>query len=147
MKLAPLIIFSFLLIGCAPLPPASPSNPSIAKGTPRWNSSVARTMREAQADYDAVLQIREPRHARFDKEQALPADGGTRSYLGRGYTLTIQQSLCTVGEIHGVIYGPIIKFSPRIISGNEDTISNTAFYPMEEFLKLKAESEGQRRPR
>ncbi len=93
-------------------------------------------MNEALADYDAVLRGRKPRYARPDKSQYRLTDGGTCSYVGRNYNLTVVQSLSRIGGVDGFIYGPIIKFAPSVAPGNEDTICHTVFYTTNAFNEL-----------
>jgi hypothetical protein len=83
---------------------------------------------EASADFQAVLEGKQPLHAKFDEDSPLPADGGTSFYVGSGYSLTISKSLSHFGSLSGYVYGPIIKFNREFAPGNLSTVSNLRFY-------------------
>ena len=73
----------------------------------------AQIIRLANEDFTCVLQGRKPQNAKFDEKAALPKDGGTTYYKGKGYYLTIVQSLSSFGKLHGFIYGPVIVFDKK----------------------------------
>ena len=97
---------------------------------------VQRRLAALSEDYAAVVAGRKPVHARFDESAALPADGGTTFYSGDGYRLTVLRSLCDVGGVPGVLYGPMITLQPDLGKGNSDTISHVTFYTLDEFKRL-----------
>lgn len=100
--------------------------------------SQARSIREASEDFALVTQGRKPRHAAFDKKAPLPLDGGTTYYLGRGYRITIFQSIATFGETIGYSYGPHLTFDDDFGGG---VFSAVRFYTGEQLEKLKSESQ------
>ncbi len=55
-------------------------------------------------------------HARIDPEAPLPADGGTRSYLGQGYRLTVLRRLSSVGAQTTIAYGPILQLDEALFA-------------------------------
>lgn len=102
-----------------------------------WEKSTQRKLQELSEDFDAVVAGRKPVHARVDEKTPVPADGGTSFYIGHGYKLCIEQSLCQIGGVDGMLYGPIFTLGPDLVNGNDNTISHVTFYRMEEFRKLK----------
>ncbi|AJC44622.1 hypothetical protein [Xanthomonas sacchari] len=73
-------------------------------------------LRQADADFRAVVAGRAPLHARIDSEAPLPADGGTRYYLGRGYRLTVLRRLSSIGAQTAVAYGPILQLDEALLA-------------------------------
>lgn len=101
-----------------------------------------QALQHALEDINAVLAGRQPTHAAVDKEQPLPADGGTTFFRANGYRLTIVRSLNGLmrGQdyIHGYIYGPVVTFDPHVMVGNWPAVSLTSFYPAERLSELTA---------
>jgi hypothetical protein len=97
-------------------------------------------LQKALDDFNAVLAGRPPVHAQADRDQPLPADGGTTFHRGEGYKLTVLKSLNGIMRgkdyVHGYIYGPIISFAPGIMSGNYPNVQHLTFYTGEELQKL-----------
>lgn len=102
-----------------------------------WEKSTQHKLQELTEDFDAVVAGRKPVHARHDTKEGVLADGGTSFYIGNGYKLTVEQSLCTIGGADGMLYGPIFTLGPELADGNDNQISHVTFYRMEEFRKLK----------
>jgi hypothetical protein len=87
-------------------------------------------LREASEDFCAVVSGKEPIHAKVDSEAALPADGGTRFYIGRKYKLTVLNSLSSFGGFNGMAYGPVITFDESFAPGNTNLISSIRVYAL-----------------
>jgi len=104
----------------------------------KLNRSQAKSILEASEDFALVTQGRKPKHASVDKKAPLPLDGGTTYYSGRGYRITIFQSIATFGEIIGYSYGPHLTFDSDSASGE---FSDVRFYTGEQLEKLKSESQ------
>lgn len=96
-----------------------------------------RTIVEATDDFEAVKAGKRPLHAQFDKNAALPSDGGTTFYVGHKYKLTVESSLSSFGALNGRVYGPIVVFDKSLAFGNENTFSGLRFYTRDGFLKLR----------
>lgn len=111
-----------------------------------FGEATVRRLQQALEDFNAVLRYKRPVHAKVDNEYPAPADGGTRSYRGDGYRLTIVQSLNAIrraegeGQVDGITYGPIITFNPDLMFGNRPNIEQLTFYPESEFIKLPFEN-------
>ncbi|QNH17102.1 hypothetical protein HEP74_02243 [Xanthomonas sp. SS] len=73
-------------------------------------------LRQADADFRAVAAGRAPLHARIDTEAPLPADGGTRYYMGEGYRLTVLRRLSSVGAQTVIAYGPILQLDEALFA-------------------------------
>lgn len=76
-------------------------------------------LRQADADFRAVAAGRAPPHAHIDIEAPLPADGGTRYYLGQGYRLTVLRRLSGLGAQTAIAYGPILQLDAALFAGVE----------------------------
>lgn len=100
------------------------------------DNSGKSCIKEATDDFDAVVNGKLPIHAKVDTSMPLPADGGTVYYIGKGYKLTIIESLAKIGGIDGYYYGPIIVFNEGISSGNFNLVSDVRFYSLKNFKKL-----------
>ncbi|MGO1001791.1 hypothetical protein [Lysobacter sp. CA196] len=87
-----------------------------------------RAILEASQDFRDVLAGRAPSFARSDQEAPLPADGGSRGYVGRGYKLWVCRSLSSFGDVRGYVYGPVLNFDEDIAPGNERSLADTRFY-------------------
>jgi hypothetical protein len=96
----------------------------------------AQIIREANEDFICVLQGRKPKNIKFDESYAL-MDGGTVCYKGKGYSLTIVQSLSSFGKLNGYIYGPVIVFDKKFAPGNTNTVSSLRFYTNKQLKELK----------
>ena len=97
-------------------------------------------LQAALEDFNAALNYKAPVHAAFDKDAAVPADGGTSYYKARGYRITIMKSLFSMGDgqdtVHGYMYGPVLTLGPELGIGNSDSISRVSFYPLDTLNKL-----------
>lgn len=94
----------------------------------KTDDHVFIALKEAAEDFSAVVSGKPPVFAVLDKEAPLPTDGGTTYFKGRGYSLTILQSLVTVSGGACYLYGPIIKFDDSLMFGNSNTISRVEIY-------------------
>ena len=106
-------------------------------GKANWDARASRTMREALADYAAVIRGQNPIFAKLDRNQVFLYDGGSRSYVGHGYKLDVLQSLSTIAGVSGYVYGPSVSFDPAIAPGNTSTLTHYVFYTLDEFKKLR----------
>ncbi len=97
----------------------------------------AQIIREANEDFICVLQGRKPQNAKFDEKAVLFKDGGTTYYKGKGYSLTIVQSISSFGKLHGYIYGSVIVFDKNFAPGNTNTVSSLRFYTINQLKELK----------
>jgi hypothetical protein len=96
----------------------------------------AEVLRSANEDFVLVEQGKRPRNAVEDEEMPLPSDGGTTFYKGKGYRLTILQSLSSFGDLSGFAYGPIITFDDDIAKGNTKTIQSVRFLTTKQLEEL-----------
>lgn len=129
----------------AALEPSAALHPPAAQSA-AWQASAQRQIKELSEDFNAVISGRKPVHARLDTKTPVPADGGTTFYLGDGYQLTIEQSLCTIGGVNGLLYGPVITLSSQLANGNDNQISHVTFYRMEEFRKFRDKTVSRKTP-
>jgi hypothetical protein len=95
---------------------------------------------EASQDFRDVLAGRAPSFAQPDLEAPLPADGGSRGYLGRGYALWVCRSLSSFGGVDGYVYGPVLSFDEDIAAGNQRSLADTRFYPAARLHALLAQA-------
>ena len=102
--------------------------------------SQREVITQASEDFDRVLRGRKPKHAVFDDKAPLPADGGTQSFVGNQYRLTVVKSLSSFGDaegwLHGYIYGPVVKFSESFAPGNMSEVMSLRFYSREQLNVL-----------
>jgi hypothetical protein len=82
-------------------------------------------LQRATEDFEAARAGLYPIHA---KEGAAFLDGGTSTWEGEGYTLTLLKSLTTVGEVPGYMYGPVLQLDYPLAHGNTTQISHVRFY-------------------
>ncbi|WP_369938850.1 hypothetical protein [Xanthomonas medicagonis] len=86
-------------------------------------------LRQADADFRAAAAGRTPLHARIDTEAPLPADGGTRHYLGQGYRLTVLRRLSCIGTQTAIAYGPILQLDEALFAtATLPTVSDVRLY-------------------
>lgn len=102
----------------------------------------AQEIRFASIDFRLVLEGKHPLFAKFDEASPLPADGGTTSYVGDGYTITVVKAIAHMGPITGFLYGPVLVLKPPFFFGNYQEISHVTFYSLEEFEKLMSAPHG-----
>ena len=96
----------------------------------------AEILRAANEDFVLVEQGNRPRNAVEDDEAPLPSDGGTKFYKGKGYRLTILQSLSGFGDLSGFVYGPIITFDDDFATGNTKTVQSVRFFTTKQLEEL-----------
>jgi len=127
-----------LLAGCtqqATQPPIG-SGPFVGLDVSKLSPGNRQTLTEASEDFRAVVAGKKPIHAKFDKSAALPSDGGTTFYQGKGYRLTVLLSFSDFGGLAANAYGPIITFDPAFAPGNTSEISDIRIYTSEELRKF-----------
>ncbi len=90
-----------------------------------FDTTVQLRLQHAAEDFEAAQAGLYPLHA---KESAALLDGGTSTWAGDGYRLTIVKSLTTVGEVHGLMYGPILELAYPLAHGNTTQMSHVRFY-------------------
>jgi len=100
--------------------------------------SQRKTIIQASEDFERVLKGKTPKHAVLDEEAPHPADGGTQFFIGKGYKLTIIQSLSSFGALNGYIYGPVISFSKPFAPGNMSDVVGLRFYTSEQLHRLQS---------
>ena len=154
-----IIVIAILMSACTPSapPPISPALPASTPSTPHPAAPAAdpppgpivgldgltlppaqaATLRQASADFQAVLQGKPPVHARADDSAPLAADGGTQTYVGAGYRLTVVQSLSSLGPVDGFVYGPVLVFDKALARGNTRELSDLRFYPLDRFKAFR----------
>ena len=91
----------------------------------QFDAATRDRLQQAAEDFEAARAGLYPIHA---KEDAAYLDGGTSTWQGDGYTLTIVKSLTTVGEVHGYMYGPRLKLDYPLAHGNTTQIEHVRFY-------------------
>ena len=129
-----ILVFTLLV-----LPVCATAGEIFAFGGATPDPAAAKSLHEAQEDFDAVLKGYKPTHAVVDTEAPRPTDGGTSYYKGSGYTLTIVQSLERVAGVDGYMYGPSLVLLPPLAGGNYSIISHVTFYSHETFGRLLRE--------
>jgi hypothetical protein len=97
----------------------------------------AKKMQAALEDFNAVLAYKRPVHAKLGPGPFFK-DGGTLTYEGNGYDLTVIKSLFSFdkknegeGEVNGYTYGPTLLFKESFGLGNMSRVSRVSFYPAE----------------
>lgn len=90
-------------------------------------------LQHAAEDFEAARAGLYPLYA---KEGAAFLDGGTSTWEGDGYRLTVVKSLTTVGDVHGFMYGPILELAYPLAHGNTTQISHVRFYSGAELERM-----------
>jgi len=126
-----------LLAACSQSPSSSfSSGPFIGVDLATLPPEHRQIIQEASEDFRAVVEGKQPIHAKIDNNEPLPSDGGTTFYKGSGYRLTILVSLSSFGDFNGAAYGPIIHFDDTFAPGNTNRISDVRVYSHDELRKL-----------
>jgi hypothetical protein len=99
----------------------------------QFAAALRDRLAQAAEDFEAARAGLYPLHA---KEAAAYLDGGTSTWQGDGYTLTIMKSLTTLGEVPGYLYGPVLVFEYPLAYGNNDQISHVRFYSSAELDRV-----------
>jgi len=94
-------------------------------GSATLSQATAPQLQKAAADFRAALSGLYPIHA---TQTVAFTDGGTTIWQGDGYQITLCKSLTTVGEVHGYMFGPILKLEYPLAHGNRTEISHVTFY-------------------
>lgn len=128
------------MITTSPADHALAGGPFVGLDLAALSEPARRSILEASQDFRDVLAGRAPSFARPDLEAPLPADGGSRGYLGRGYTLWVCRSLSSFGGVDGYVYGPVLSFDESIAGGNERSLADTRFYPAARLHALLAQA-------
>lgn len=90
-----------------------------------FSPETRQQLKWAAEDFEAAQRGLEPIHARLETAML---DGGTTLWRGDGYSITLMKSLTTVGEIHGLMFGPVLKLEYPLAHGNTTEISQVVFY-------------------
>jgi hypothetical protein len=98
------------------------------------DKNLQSTLEQATEDFTLVLKGAIPKYAKQTDEDS--SDGGTTFYKGKGYDLTIQKSIATIGTEDGFFYGPVLVFNSAVVRGNSSTISQVSFYRKNDLLVL-----------
>lgn len=99
----------------------------------KLSENDAKILANANTDFILAIQGKKPRYSEIDKSEAVPADGGTKTYHAKHYKITIHQSLSTFGDVTGYIYGPSLVLDKTFARGNMFGCENTRFYTFEDF--------------
>jgi hypothetical protein len=91
----------------------------------QFDAAIGARLQCAAEDFEAARAGLYPLHA---KEGAAYLDGGTSTWSGDGYTLTIVKSLSLVGDVPGYMYGPVLELAYPLAHGNTTQISHVRFY-------------------
>ncbi|MBP7999961.1 MAG: hypothetical protein KA314_03590 [Chloroflexi bacterium] len=97
-------------------------------GSTTLSQTTAPQLQKAAEDFRAALSGLYPIHA---TQEVAYTDGGTTIWQGDGYQMTLCKSLTTVGEVHGYMFGPILKLDYPLAHGNRTEISHVTFYTYE----------------
>lgn len=91
-----------------------------------WDKAAVRSaLEKAAEDFEAAGRGLQPIHAR---QQGAFLDGGTTIWQGDGYSIRLMKAMATVGEVHGLMYGPVMKLDYPLAEGNSTELSRVAFY-------------------
>ena len=99
----------------------------------QFDAATRDRLAKAAEDFEAARAGLFPIHAR---EGAALLDGGTSTWQGDGYTLTVMKSLTTVGDVHGYMYGPVLQLDYPLAHGNTTQISHVRFYSSAELARV-----------
>lgn len=99
----------------------------------QFDSATRGRLAQAAEDFEAARAGLFPIHA---QEGAAFLDGGTSTWEGDGYTLTLMKALTTVGDVHGYMYGPVLKLDYPLAHGNTTQISHVRFYSAAELNRI-----------
>jgi hypothetical protein len=92
-----------------------------------FNVETRTKLEKAAEDFEAAVRGLKPIHASY---QGGFLDGGTSTWQGDGYTITLMKSLSAVGDIQGYMFGPVLKLDYPLAHGNTTEISHVTFYTM-----------------
>ena len=104
------------------------AQPFVFQPKSQVSSETRKILALAADDFCEVSQGRPPKHATEDQTADRPADGGSRFYVGNGYTITAAKSLSSFGDFHGRAEGPILSFDEEFAPGNMRVISSIRVY-------------------
>ena len=99
---------------------------------------LRRSLIEADEDFRLALAGRRPRHAAVEADAPMLSDGGSLTYLGRGYRLFVYRRLARIGAVDGVVYGPVLDFDAAL-AAHAPSLSATRFYTREALRALLGE--------
>lgn len=106
------------LAGCAQ---PEPIVPALSKCEPfsgvRWDlmsDSDRRSLKEASADFCAVLAGDSPIHAKLDAKFMPSGNGDTRRFLGHGYKITAVRRIGFVGGVLSAVVGPVLQLDGQM---------------------------------
>ena len=131
------ILAALFLTACSQSPVPRPS----AQFTPCWPIAgledpdippeARTTILEAQEDFCAVLENREPKHAHKVSPPATTKKRGSTYYAGRGYRLTVVRDTFETGGAYFGFYGPVLHFdSPGPGRGKMSQVRVVTLPPM-----------------
>jgi hypothetical protein len=123
-----LALCSCTRVDFAPATPTACQTPFVDLKTSQASKDDQQILQEAAEDFCAVVEGKDPIHAKVDTTADLPSDGGTRFFVGRKYRLTALNSLSSFGSYNGVANGPILTFDSSFAMGNTREISNIRVY-------------------
>ena len=131
-NLAVVVVLLAIVTGCskqtAP-PPQTPLGPFfVGVDTSKLPEPAHSAVAAAEKDIDLVLRGLPPA-CKSEPDSAF-SDGGTSLYKCKYYDLTVMKSIYQVGNVYGVMYGPIVTFP------NDYSISYVRFYSDEALRTL-----------
>ena len=113
------VLVASLLAACSqPHAPAaadkfSPCSPIVGLDDPDLPTEARTTIREAQEDFCAVLDNREPTYAKRVAPPATTKKRGSTYYAGKGYRLVMYRDDFEAGGAFFAYYGPVLHFDSR----------------------------------
>ncbi len=99
----------------------------------QFDPATRDRLQQAAEDFEAARAGLYPLNA---QEGAAFLDGGTSTWQGNGYTLTMMKSLTTVGDVHGYMYGPLLVLDYPLAHGNTTQIAHVRFYSSAELDRV-----------
>lgn len=136
MKKVTLLYISFLICTCVQANTTKLNSMSPMFIDEKIKKEEAEIISQARQDFFLAEQGKKPKFAKFDEGQPLLADGGTATYKGKGYAITIQKTMGKLLDISGYYYGPILKIDNTVLSELAKPISSIKFYSNNEFKKF-----------
>ena len=124
---------------------------SPAEAEKSLGSERVKTLQTAVEDYNAVLNFKRPDHLVTHTQVVegrsmevnkirLASDGGTATYEGHGYHLTVVHCIYDLRGssetgVRGYMYGPVLTFDDTDL-GSLYQISSVSFYPADKLARL-----------
>jgi hypothetical protein len=97
-----------------------------------FSAGTRAALEKAAEDFEAAARGLAPIHA---SQQAAFLDGGTTIWQGEGYSIRLMKAMTTIGDIHGLMFGPVLKLEYPLAHGNTTEISQVTFYTWAELQR------------